>query len=703
MLHIRKRDCRIVRFEKEKIVTAISKSFVEVGEHRGLLAKKIADDITDYLDKKSRNKNIKNKINIKSQKIPSVEQVQDLVEQYLIKYDLAKVAKAYILYRKKREDEREKKKALGAIDDLKLGFNSLSVLQARYLLKDDKGHIIETPSEMFKRVAHAIAEPDRLWRKDVLKTEEIFYKVMANCEFLPNSPTLMNAGTRLGQLAACFVLPIEDSLEQIYDSLKNAAIIHQSGGGTGFSFSKLRPKGDVVRSTHGVSSGPISFMKIFDASTDIIKQGGKRRGANMGIVRVDHPDILEFITCKSKSDSLRNFNISVGITDSFMRAVERDKEYPLINPRNNQIVARISAKTVFNLIVAHAWETGDPGVVFLDEINRKHPLNDLGEIEATNPCGEIPLFPYESCNLGSINLSKLVVGKKVNWQRLKELIHIGVHFLDNVIEANHYPLREIEEITKHGNRKIGLGVMGFADMLVKLGISYNSNQALFFARKLISFIHNEAVYASIALARERGSFGNFKKSNLSKKYLCMRNATLLSIAPTGSLSIIANCSPSIEPLFGIAFERHILNGVKLVEVNGDFEEIAKKQGFYSRQLMLDIAKTGSIQNLNLPHNLKNIFVSAMDITPQWHVLMQSSFQRSVYNPLSKTVNLPNHASLSDVADVYMLAYRMKCKGITVYRYGSKQEQVLYTGTAVEKATGESKKYLSEVSSCPSCR
>ncbi len=683
--YIKKRDGRIARFDKEKIVTAVSKAFIEIGERRGLIARRIADEVTRKLPK-----------------LPSVEQVQDAVEQELIHHNLAAVAKAYILYRKKREDEREQLKSLGVVDDLKLGANAMSVLEKRYLLRDINGKIIETPTQLFRRVAKAIAEPDKKWNHRIRNTEEEFYNAMASREFMPNSPTLMNAGTKLGQLAACFVLPVDDSIESIYTTLKHAAIVHQSGGGTGFAFSRLRPKGDVVRSTHGVSSGPVSFMKIYDASTDIIKQGGKRRGANMGVLRVDHPDILEFITCKTKAMQLRNFNISVGVTDSFMRAVDRNEDYTLINPHTDRVVTRLSARTVFDLIVANAWETGDPGMVFLDEINRCQPTPFLGEIETTNPCGEVPLLPYESCNLGSINLWLLIHNKKLDWKRLRELVHLGVHFLDNVIEANNYPLPETNDITKHGNRKIGLGVMGFADMLIQMGIPYNSGKALLTAERIISFIHREAVKASMELARIRGSFPNFRKSILAKKYSRMRNATQLAIAPTGTISIIAGCSSGIEPIFGVAFARHVLEGATLVEVNKDFEMVAQEHGFYSRELMAKIARTGSVQNINIPEKAKQLFITATDIHPEWHVRMQAAFQKHVDNAVSKTINLPATATIEEVAHAYKLAHHLKCKGITVFRYGSKQEQVLYAGTGISKSAEEGR-YVTEVSACSVCR
>jgi ribonucleoside-diphosphate reductase alpha chain len=509
---------------------------------------------------------------------------------------------------------------------------------------------------------------------------------MVRLDFLPNSPTLMNAGTKLGQLSACFVLPVEDSLESIFDALKHMALVQQSGGGTGFSFSKLRPKGDIVRSTKGVASGPVSFIRIFDVTTDVIKQGGKRRGANMGILRVDHPDIIEFITVKQQEGVLENFNISVGITDAFMEAVRKDEEYPLVNPRNKEVVRHMRARDVFDMIVTAAWRTGDPGLVFLDEVNRHNPTPALGDIESTNPCGEVPLLPYESCNLGSINLSHFVSRGEVDWERLRKAVRLGVHFLDNVIDANRYPLRAIERMTK-GNRKIGLGVMGFAEMLIMLGMRYDTKEAVSFAEKLMSFIQHEAKQKSRELAEERGSFPNIDKSIYAGE--AMRNATVTTIAPTGTISIVAGTSSGIEPLFAISFIRNVMEGTKLLEVNPLFERIARERGFYSTALMMKIAKTGSIQDMKeVPRDVRELFVTAMDIAPEWHVRMQTAFQRHVDNAVSKTINLPYDASLEDVRRAFWLAYELKCKGITVYRYGSKREQVLYIGSILKKETGE---------------
>ncbi|MDI9412346.1 MAG: vitamin B12-dependent ribonucleotide reductase [Bacillota bacterium] len=560
---------------------------------------------------------------------------------------------------------------------MQLSNNARTVLERRYLAKIDN-KLVETPEDMLRRVAKNIAqhETDPTW-------EEKFFEIMNNLEFLPNSPTLMNAGRDLQQLAACFVLPIEDSMEGIFETLKNTALIQKSGGGTGFSFSRLRPNSDVVSSTGGVASGPVSFMKCYNAATDAIKQGGTRRGANMGILRVDHPDIIEFIQSKEDISQITNFNISVGITEDFMEAVNSNKNYALINPRSGETVKELNAREVFELIVEMAWKNGEPGIVFLDRMNRANPTPLVGEIEATNPCGEQPLLANESCNLGSINLSTMAKRKGtewvVNWDRLQEVVEISVRFLDNVIDVNKYPIPAIEEMTK-ANRKIGLGVMGFSDLLMRLGIAYNSEEGVELGREIMRFIQTKGHAASVQLGEERGSFPNYKGSIFEKTGKPMRNSTVTTIAPTGTISIIAGCSSGIEPIFALAFTRNVMDDDRLIEVNAQFEEILREEGLYADDLVEKVAATGNVRDLEqIPSALRDIFVTAYEVTPEWHIRMQAAFQEFVDNAVSKTVNFPKEATKEDIKEVYELAYDLGCKGVTVYRAGSREGEVLTVG------------------------
>jgi ribonucleoside-diphosphate reductase alpha chain len=568
----------------------------------------------------------------------------------------------------------------GGILDLKP--NALTVLQKRYLKKGHDSQPIETPEDLFHRVAKHIAAADALYGKnpsDITSLEEKFYNLMVSLWFLPNSPTLMNAGRRLGQLSACFVLPIGDSMEEIFDGVKFSAIIHKSGGGTGFSFSRLRPAGDIVGSTRGVSSGPVSFMAVYNSATEAVRQGGTRRGANMGLLRVDHPDIMEFIHCKDDNNKFNNFNVSVGLTEEFMKAVEKNGEYDLVNPKDKKIVKRLKAREVFNTIVKQAWKNGEPGVVYLDRINATNPTPAIGEIESTNPCGEQPLLPYESCNLGSINLAKMVHNGQVDWDALRYTVHVAVHFLDNVIDVNKYPLKMIEEMTK-ANRKIGLGVMGWADMLIQLRIPYSSEDAIRLAEDVMGFVQREGREASVNLAKERGAFPNAHKSIYSDAGELPRNATVTTIAPTGTLSIIAGCSSGVEPLFALVYERTVLEGTNLYETNPYFIEDADNLGFHVESFFSEISRTGSIAHIDdFSRDLKRLYVTAHDISPEDHIKMQAAFQKFVDNAVSKTVNFPHAATLNDVEKAYMFAYKLGCKGVTVYRDGSRESQVLSTG------------------------
>lgn len=573
---------------------------------------------------------------------------------------------------------------------MNLSDNAIKVLEKRYLSKDENGSLLENVEGMFRRVAHAVAQADADYCKasELKVIEAEFFNMMADLEFLPNSPTLMNAGRPLGQLSACFVLPVEDTMEGIFESIKNAALIHKSGGGTGFSFSRLRPKGATVNSTGGVASGPISFMKVFNAATEAVKQGGTRRGANMGMLRVDHPDILEFITAKRDNADITNFNISVAITEEFMKAVEQNREYNLIDPHNKKPVGSLKAREVFDTIVEMSWNNGEPGIIFIDRLNKDNITPELGAIESTNPCGEQPLLPYEACNLGSVNLSLMLKnsgGKpEVDFDKLGIIVDKAVHFLDNVIDVNKYPLPEIEEMTR-GTRKIGLGVMGWADLLCKLNIPYSSQKATTLAEKVMYFIQERSRKASIALAEKKGVFPYYDKSIYKELGVKVRNATTTTIAPTGTLSIIAGVSSGIEPLFAISYIRNVMDNDELIEVNPLFKQIAMIDGFYSDDLMRRIAKKGTIKDFpEIPRSVQNVFVTAHDISPEWHIKMQAAFQKYTDNAVSKTVNLCHDATKEDVKAVFQQAYKMYCKGVTLYRDGSRDMQVLNIGKVAGK-------------------
>ena len=571
--------------------------------------------------------------------------------------------------------------------DLRLTPQAITILEKRYLKKDAQGKVIESPEEMFWRVARNVAEAERFYGNRISPEElsEIFFRMMASLDFLPNSPCLMNAGRELQQLAACFVLPVEDSLDSIFETVKQTALIHQSGGGTGFSFSHLRPKDDTVQSTGGMASGPVSFMRVFNMATEVIKQGGTRRGANMGVLKVDHPDIMEFITVKQKPYEMSNFNLSVGITKAFMEALEKDDEYSLINPRTNQEVRRIKAREVLEAIVSSAWETGDPGILFLDRINEANPTPELGVIESTNPCGEVPLLPYEPCVLGSINLSQMVKKRDGGWEadfeKIRRTVRDAVHFLDNVIDINQYPLPQIAQMAK-GNRKIGLGVMGLAHFFIRLGIPYNSQKALEVVRGLMSFIQYQARERSAELAEERGVFPNYKGSIYDRPGgMRLRNATVTTIAPTGTLSLLANCSNGIEPLFAIQYTRRALEGLEFQITDPLFVEVGEKEGFLNRELMKSITEGASLQELPyVPKHIKELFVTTFEIPPVWHIKIQAVFQEFTDNAVSKTINFPRHATKEEVKEAFLMAYQERCKGITIYRSGSKSDQVLSCGT-----------------------
>jgi ribonucleoside-diphosphate reductase alpha chain len=661
---IRKRDGREESFDARKIAAAVKKALCAAGAPEDGVALRVAAAVARAIGPRT----------------PTVEEVQDEVERALMDASPA-AAKAYILYRRKRAEVRAAKEILGVRDELKLSVNAAKVLERRYLRKNERGEVVETPSGMMRRVAREVAAVEQRWGGTAAAAEWAvrFEQALRALEFLPNSPTLMNAGTDLGQLAACFVIPVPDSIEGIFDALKQMALVHQSGGGTGFSFSRLRPKNDIVRSTGGIASGPVSFISVFDAATEVIEQGGRRRGANMAILRADHPDILDFITAKGDEARWRNFNVSVAVTDDFMRAVDEGRRVPLVNPRTGQAVREIEARDVFDLIVTMAWKCGDPGLVFIDEINRANPTPALGSFEATNPCGEQPLLPFEACNLGSINLGRMVApdGRDLDWEKLGRTVDLGVRFLDDVIEACRYPIPEIAEAARR-TRKIGLGVMGFADLLIALGVPYTSEAAIELADRIMAFIERRGHAASQALAIERGSFPAFEGSRWRERgVLALRNATVTTIAPAGTISIIAGASSGIEPLYAVAYIRNVLGGEELLELHPAFEAALRARGLFEPALLRRVLREGSVQRIDeIPPELRRVFVTAADVPPEWHVRIQAAFQRYCDNGVSKTVNLPNLATTADVRRVFRLAWELGCKGVTVYRSGSKSEQVL---------------------------
>ena len=694
---IRKRDGRIVDFDLAKITEAIFKAAQVVGGEDKELAQSIATKVISKIEEQF------------DQKTPSVEEIQDSVEKTLMEEGHSKTAKAYILYRFKRSQERAKRALIlgegHEEDNLKFSNNSLQVLEKRYLLKDKEGNLIETPKQMVRRIAHNIAQAEYNYgatEEQIHEVEESYYNLIANLDFLPNTPTIMNAGTKIQQLSACFVLPVEDSMEGIFKSVMDTALIHKSGGGTGFSFTRLRPSNDLVRSTSGVASGPVSFMKVFDAATEVIKQGGKRRGANMGILRVDHPDILTFIECKADMKSLQNFNISVAATDKFMQAVKDDTDYELINPKDKAVVGKLQARDVFALITNNAWKNGDPGFIFIDKINAGHPGKNVGEIESTNPCGEQPLLPYESCNLGSINLNNFIKddNSDVNWDKLRECIRLSVRFLDDVIDMNKYPIPELAEMANK-TRKIGLGIMGFADLLYELGVKYNSEEGYQLAEKVMKFFKDESYQMSGELAELRGTYPAWEGSDHHKENRKMRNTCCLTIAPTGTIGMLAEASGGCEPTYAISYIKNVMDGTELIYTNRIFERISKERGFNSPDLMRKIAKIGTVQNIEeVPQDVRDVFVTAQDIAPEDHVKMQASFQKYVDSSISKTINFPNSATIDDVKKSYLTAWGMGCKGITIYRDGSRDNQVLNIGEVnKEKSPELSTENVEEGSAC----
>lgn len=675
---ITKRDGRVVPFKAEKIEVVLCKAAEATGEFDNKEVKRLTKEVVRELTTRFAEKSF-----------PHVEDVQNTVEYILIREDHYKTAKAFILYREEHRKMREARQALGVADDLGFPLNSLKVLEKRYLLHDDSGKVVETPGQMFKRVAHFVAAAEKGYKKGratAEKWEKIFYDEMASLRFLPGGRILSNAGTETTCLSNCFVLPAEDNIEGIFDSVKWGALIHKTGGGTGYNFSKLRPQGDFVKRSRGFASGPLSFMQVFDSMCHTISLGGRQRGAMMGMLNVSHPDIMEFISAK-RDDTLKNFNLSVGATDEFMRAVERDRDFTLVSPKAGDKVHTLKAKELMNLIASNAWQRGDPGIVFVDALQRGNALKRIETIDAVNVCGEIPLPPFDACNLGAINLEKFVLpDRKVDWNNLGKTVEIAVRFMDNVIDVNKFPIKQLaKSVSDH--RRIGLGVMGFAEMLFALRIPYASNLGVQFAEKLMKFIKRSAYLASEKLGSERGVFPLWEHSEFARRKKKMRNTALLTVAPTGTISMIPEVTGGIEPVFGLAFTKHVVQETGLFYTNKMFELTAKAEHFYSQELVEEIARKGGVQETSVPKWAKEVFVTAHDIAPEWHVRMQAAFQKHVDNSVSKTINLPNHATIEDVKKMYMLAWKLGCKGITVYRDKSLESQVMTSGRSESSKKG----------------
>jgi len=661
---IRKRDGSIALFNQNRVVNAVFNAAQSIGGHNKLIAKRIAQRVVEVLNER-----------FDSSSIPSVEDIQDLVEKVLIEEGHAKTAKAFILYRQDRSKLRQEKKVVldGLLDDSKLDLNQVRIVAAKYLRRDESGKIVETPSEMLKRVAKSLIINKE--GADAKDKERKFYMIMRHLDFLPSGRILANAGLKSKQLPSCYVLPIPDSIKGIFESLALTALIHKAGAGTGFDFSLLRPKGSQVTLTTGVASGPVSFMELFDAATETIKKGSKR-GANMAVLRVDHPDIVAFVTAKKDLTKLTNFNISVAVTNTFMHAVEHSHQYDLIDPSTKKAIAKADAGKVFDLICRQAWESGEPGILFLDKVNEKNPLPKLGEIAATDPCGELPLYPYESSVLGSINLAHMVENKLINWKKLKSTVHCAVEILDNAIDVSEYPNKKTEEASKQ-TRKIALGIMGYADMLYQLEIPYDSEKGIETARNVMSFIQKEGHKRSSELGKEKGSFKAYAASVYAEKNIPMRNSAVTSIGPTGTISMVAGTSYGCEPNFGLGFIKNVMNNQQFVYINKYFEQVARDRNFYSEELMRKVAENGTVRNMDeVPLDIQKTFVVAHETDPEYHIKTQAAFQESVDSAISKTINFSHHATLDDIRRGFVLAWKLGCKGVTIYRDGSRSNQVL---------------------------